>query len=153
MSCWDATSRMIFAPILFLTADWPAATKTSGFSGHNNAFPCRFCQRETANKHLVLLSGLSSLRRAMRAHGTSFYWINTECASPRSNTTVKRTWESLNRRFSVSAARLAVISTSSGFKMRPCIADLEIDFIHPVLYDPMHSLFEEIVRTIIEVVF
>ena len=94
--CADGNVRLMRAFVLFCTADWPGATKLSGFAGHNALRPCRLCMRRTTSRVLSPIASVKIMRKAIEARANSMQWLEAECPDIRTEQDVKKMWDMLD---------------------------------------------------------
>lgn len=153
--CFDGKKRTLRAFVLFFTADFPAASKTLGFVGHNGKRPCRACHKKSthvaaAGSHYLIPNGsfrdvLMRARRVLHGEWTpgefGEVWIDRECPDIRTSKQTARVWEviSVPSKTGKGAALDREIHDPkvTGIKRRPLLAKLTLDYVSSFPYDPM----------------
>ncbi|PXF41024.1 hypothetical protein BWQ96_09264 [Gracilariopsis chorda] len=153
MICWDGLVRRVYVFVVFVVADWPAATKLGGFVGHQGKRCCRYCSRERTSGAPMPCGGRRSRRRAIRMD--EYYgWINLEYPNLLTNDSIRNVWENLRIAHNKSDCGSSLrIMRTTGIKRKPLIARVISDFGQAFPYDTMHLCFSELVSMMIRLTF
>jgi len=138
--CHDGKRRLLRAFVLFITADFPAASKILGFSGHNAKLFCRHCMKEA--RHDPACGGIRAIRdgnsevknNVLRGASDSHFdtWLQTECPSPRTSGETRDIWgaiELYSSRSICGTHSKQSITLSRGIKRKPIVSLLGLDFV------------------------
>lgn len=145
--CADGKLRKLYVYVLFITADWPGASKVLGFSGHNALVACRFClkiSRYITEVHstCMLPNTQDSLRQEVigGSQPSALEWLETECPNRRSSTETAFEWNKIDRALRRGDRQTAnEITRSKGIRRKPLISALKMDYVNSFPYDPMHQ--------------
>lgn len=150
VQCYDGKQRTLRAFVIFMTADFPAASKVFGFKGHRAKIFCRNCHKEavfTCGSLYAVPTG-SVVCRDSAIHGGDLWrrdcWIELECIEKRSSKQTASVWKKLLRAKSIKnddAKRQLLSETDglvTGIKKVPLVSRLSLDFVFSFPYDPMH---------------
>ena len=145
--CADGKVRITKVFVLFITADWPGASKVLGYLGHRAKLFCRFCLKKadyiSAVRSLCVISDTDSVlqQSVIRCDPTSaLTWLERECPFRRTNHETGQIWANLKAAQEAGhTSEIERIIQSRGIKRSPSIARLTLDRVHSFPYDPMHQ--------------
>ena len=149
VTCHDGKIRKLRAYILFISADWPAMSKLTGYSYHSAYHPCRMCMKKgTFNSGIRSMTFIPCGTRNDRDRvvaGDRHYierWKRQECPRPRTDRGTRSVWAKLERLQQNGANKSAIerVVRDEGIRVRPVMSSLYLDFVFGVPYDFMHQI-------------
>ena len=158
VECVHGKTRLLRVFVLFISADWPAMSKLTGYSYHSSTHPCRMCMKKSTYNSNIKSSNVIPIGkktdRLKVLRGDQFAlrkWLSDECPFPRTDRGTRKAWKDLDfaKRSKYTKKFISNLVRQTGIRRTPIFLVLNIVFGFGLPYDFMHQVLLGYVKLVI----